>query len=346
MAGTWLMPQILHIVLHMPQTTRTNDPSKMTPREPLNHAYAMVTSNMVVRRLLSLPNWEPAERKLTKGGRLLILRGVQFGPGLFPEIVIPRNHTGPLVNSATWQEVPFQTIGPFWAIDTIFPGLPGDLELFTAEEVAKLKELGILNPPNMPGHLPLFPPLVSSSQGKVVSAALGTPPPRSWCTWYWAVLGDWSRWGIRPLWQLLGPSLQHHWQQHHVGEANSSEREQHSSEREQKPQTTEHKDRDGYKSSDKDHDRNHDREHDRSKKSDNRHGSDLPADALHDAKTMMVSAAVMASMRDRVGMRVHLTAAKQSRDVEWAPVHRAAARSRTLPSVDLCHLCPCSIQHP
>ena len=49
--------------------------------------------------------------------------------------------------------------------------------MFTAEEVAKLKELGVLNPPNMPGHLPLFPPLVSSSQGKVVSAALGAPPP-------------------------------------------------------------------------------------------------------------------------------------------------------------------------
>ena len=139
--------------------------------------YAMVTSNMVVRRLLSLPNWEPAERKLTKGGCLLILRGVQFGPGLFPEIVIPHNHAGPLVDSTTWQEVLFQTIGPFQAIDTIFPSLPGDLELFTTKEVAKLKELGILNPPNMPGCLPLFLPLVSSSWGKVVSTALGTPPP-------------------------------------------------------------------------------------------------------------------------------------------------------------------------
>ena len=67
---------------------KNNDPSKMTPREPLNHVYAMVTSNMVVRRLLSLPNWEPADRKHTKGGHLLIPRGVQFGPGLFPEIVI------------------------------------------------------------------------------------------------------------------------------------------------------------------------------------------------------------------------------------------------------------------
>ena len=53
----------------------TTDPSKMTPHEPLNHAYTMVSSNMVVRRLLSLPNWEPVERKLTTSGRLLILTG-------------------------------------------------------------------------------------------------------------------------------------------------------------------------------------------------------------------------------------------------------------------------------
>ena len=58
-----------------------------------------------------------------------------------------------------------------------FPSLPGDLELFMAKEVAKLKELGILNPPNAPGHLLLFLPLVSSSQGKVVSAMLGVLPP-------------------------------------------------------------------------------------------------------------------------------------------------------------------------
>ena len=92
---------------------KNNELSKMMPREPLNQAYAMVTDNMMVRRLLSLPNWEPTERKHTKGGRLLILRGMQFGPKLFPEIVIPRNHAGPLVDLTTWQEVPFQTIGPF-----------------------------------------------------------------------------------------------------------------------------------------------------------------------------------------------------------------------------------------
>ena len=102
-----------YCVVYAADYKNTNDPSKMTPGEPLNHTYAMVTSNLVVRRLLSLPNWEPAERKLTVGGHLLILRGMQFGPGLFPEIVIVRNHAGPLVDSATWQEVPFQTIRPF-----------------------------------------------------------------------------------------------------------------------------------------------------------------------------------------------------------------------------------------
>ena len=72
----------------------------------------MVSDNMMVRRLLSVLNWDPSERKCTKGGRLLILRGVHFGPKLFPEIVIPCNHAGPLVDSAMGHDAPFQTLGP------------------------------------------------------------------------------------------------------------------------------------------------------------------------------------------------------------------------------------------
>ena len=79
---------------------KTNDPSQMTPRHTQNHTYAMVTTNMIVRRLLSLPHCEPADRRQTIGGRLLIPRGVQFGPALFPEIVILRNHAGPPVDSS------------------------------------------------------------------------------------------------------------------------------------------------------------------------------------------------------------------------------------------------------
>ena len=149
----------------------------MTSCHTQNHTYAMVTTNMIVRRLFSSPHWEPTDRRQTKGGGLLLPRGVQFGPALFPEIVIPRNHAGPPVNSVTQQEALFWTVGPFQAVDTIFLSFPGGLELFTAEEMVKLKELGVLNPPNTPEHPLLFPPLVSPSRGKIVSAALGVLPP-------------------------------------------------------------------------------------------------------------------------------------------------------------------------
>ena len=118
------------------------DPSKMTPCETSNHSYAMVSDNMMVRRLLSVVNWDPTERKHTKGGHLLIPRGAQFGPKLFPKIVVPRNHAGPLFDLATRQDAPLRTVGSFRPMDGIFPSFPGDLELFTAGEVNQLKELG------------------------------------------------------------------------------------------------------------------------------------------------------------------------------------------------------------
>ena len=147
----------------------------MTPRHTHNHLYAMITNNMIVRRLLSLPHWEPSARKETKDGCLLILRGMHFGPALFPEIVIPRNHTSPPVDPATQQEAPFRTVGPFRAMDSIFPSFPGGLELFAAKEVVKVEGVGgFESSQRAPEHPPLFPPLVSSSRGKIVSAALGT----------------------------------------------------------------------------------------------------------------------------------------------------------------------------
>ena len=73
----------------------------------------MTASNMMVRRLLSVANWQPTERKLTTGGCLLIPRGMHFGPELFPNLVILHNHAGPLIDSITWQEITFQMVGPF-----------------------------------------------------------------------------------------------------------------------------------------------------------------------------------------------------------------------------------------
>ena len=245
------------------------DPSKMTPHKPVNHSYVMVSEKMIVRRLLSVPNWDPSERKRTKGGRLLIPQGVQYGPKLFPELVVPHNHAGPLIDSAMGHDAPFRTIGSFRAVDPIFPGFPGDLALFTAKEVAQLKELGVLTPPPAPERLPLFPPLVTLSRGKVVSAVLGTPPPEAktedieQC-----LMMDWDEESI----------LSDSYSDCHSSTTDTSimwgRHLGHSSE--QKPWSTEHPDKDSHRSSDRDRDKNRDGECDKSRKGDIRHGSDQP----------------------------------------------------------------------
>ena len=125
----------------------TDDPSKMTPQWTLKlHAYDHGNQQHGGEEVVVFAQLGAQQ----KGNWLQVAafsfqRGMQFGPGLFPEIVIPHNHTGPLVDWAMWQEVPFRLVGPFWAKDLIFSSLPGDLELFMAKEVAKLKELGFFN---------------------------------------------------------------------------------------------------------------------------------------------------------------------------------------------------------
>ena len=65
---------------------------------------------------------------------------------------------------------------------------------------------------------------------------------------------------------------------------------------------------------------------------------------LHNAQTTKVIAPVIANVKDHAGKRVHPTAAKLSRDAEEVPVHHTTVKSCALLRVDLCCLCPCSIQ--
>ena len=69
-----------YCVAYAAEYKHTNDPSKMTFCEPSNHSFAMTASNMVVWQLLSVVNWNPAERKLATGGCLLILKGHAVWP--------------------------------------------------------------------------------------------------------------------------------------------------------------------------------------------------------------------------------------------------------------------------
>ena len=262
----------------------------MTSRDPDNHWYVTVSEKMVVRRLLSVPNWEPSERKRIKGGRLLIPQGVQYGPKLFPELVVPHNHAGLPIYPATGQDAPLRTVGSFRDVDPIFPSFPGDLALFTAEEVTQLKELGILTPPPVPERLPLFPPLVTSSRGRVVSAALGAPPPETKTEGMkQSLMTDQDEESV----------LSDSYSDCHSSTADTSivwERHLGHS-LEQKPQSTEHPGKDSGRSSDRDRNKNRDG----NVRSPGRETSDMvqtePVDILHDAGTATMSAAAPISMR-------------------------------------------------
>ena len=135
--------------------------------------------------------------------------------------------------------------------------------------MAKLKELGVLTPPPMPECLPLFPPLVTLSWGKVVSAALGVPPPETKAEGIeQSLIMD------RDEESVLSDS----YSDCHSSTADSSimwgRHLRHNSE--QKPRSADRQDKDSHRSSDKDRDKNRDGERDKSRKGDIRHGSDQP----------------------------------------------------------------------
>ena len=138
--------------------------------------------------------------------------------------------------------------------------------MFTAEEVAQLKELGVLTPLPMPERLPLFPPLVTLSRSKVVSATLGAPPPEAKTEGIeQSLIMD------RDEESVLSDS----YSDHHSSTADTSimwgRHLGHSSE--QKPWSAEHPDKESHRSSDRDRDKNRDGERDKSRKGDIRHGS-------------------------------------------------------------------------
>ena len=43
------------------------------------------------------------------------------------------------------------TVGPFSSMDPLFPGVAGDWQLYTTQEVMHLRSTGVLNPSATPG---------------------------------------------------------------------------------------------------------------------------------------------------------------------------------------------------
>ena len=121
-----------------------NDPAVMKFRNQENHPVSFTGDGLIICQLLVQECLECEYERTTHNRCLLIPRGMQFTKELFPEIVVPQNHSAPYHEPKTGQEAPFITVGPFSGKAMLFPGIAGDLELYPTEEVMSLRTAGIL----------------------------------------------------------------------------------------------------------------------------------------------------------------------------------------------------------
>ena len=141
------------------------------PTPPLGEEVSFTADGLMVCQLLTRDCTEHEYMMTTHNRHLLIPRGMQFPQDLFPEIVVPCNHATPYCDSKTGKEAPFITIGPFSRRDMLFQGIAGDLELYTAEEVITLRNVGIFKSSlSVSQSLPKLPSLTSLGQIYICSS--------------------------------------------------------------------------------------------------------------------------------------------------------------------------------
>ena len=123
------------------------DPAWMTFWNPQNQPASFHADVLLVHQLL-VRDCSPCEYVENKHNRHLIIpRGLHFSSDLFPQIVIPHDHTAPYRDPRTGMEAPLFTVGPFASTDMLFPSAPGYLDLFTNEEVYTLARSGSVKSP-------------------------------------------------------------------------------------------------------------------------------------------------------------------------------------------------------
>ena len=118
----------------------------MTFRHPHNHPWSFTTDVLLVRQLLVRDSSAREHAQDRRHRHILIPWGVHLSVNIVPEIEVPGGHSAPYYNPRSGVEAPFFTMGPFTSTDTLFPGAPGDLDLYTDMEISNLKSIGLLEP--------------------------------------------------------------------------------------------------------------------------------------------------------------------------------------------------------
>ena len=89
-------------------------------------------------------------------------RRAQYNDWLFPAILEPQNHHGPLIDSMMREPYPMEMVGDFWVVDLIFKGFYGDSLLYSNADLHWLRQQEI-HLPTFQGETPM-PPAPSYQQ--------------------------------------------------------------------------------------------------------------------------------------------------------------------------------------
>ena len=84
---------------------------------------------------------DPVHWRTYEGSCLIIPHSAQYRT-LLPEIIMPCNQQGPLIDHNTREPYPMSTTGDFCLMDPLFPGSPGDSLLFKEDDLDRLKRKG------------------------------------------------------------------------------------------------------------------------------------------------------------------------------------------------------------
>ena len=127
----------------------------------------------VCRTTLQFSNDDPKQHSKYIGSHLIMPHGAQYNDCLYPSILEPWNHRGPLIDPIMEEPCPMEEVGDFKAADPIFKGCYGDSLLYSECDLARLRQQKVYLP-TFQEEIPM-PPTPSYQKNGEPAAAKQSP---------------------------------------------------------------------------------------------------------------------------------------------------------------------------
>ena len=138
-----------------------------------NNLVGMRLHHCICCATLQFSNDDPKEHSNYARSCLILPRGAQYNDRLFPSILKPRNHHGPLIDSAMEEPYLIEMVGNFRAADLIFKGCYRDSLLYSDADLCWLRQWRI-HLPAFQGEIPM-PPVPSYWQVREPTVTMQSP---------------------------------------------------------------------------------------------------------------------------------------------------------------------------